>query len=72
MFNFLSKLESTYLGTIQYISSQLYDKITGFLPVIAGQGFGITSYINNILTNHLEQYKDDINELYEKKSQKPL
>lgn len=55
-----------------YISAELYDKITGFLPVIAGHGFGITSYVNNILTHHLELYKDDINELYERKSKKPL
>jgi len=55
-----------------YINTPLYEKITGFLPVIAGYGFGITSFVNNILTHHLEQYKDDINELYDKKSQKPL
>lgn len=55
-----------------YISAELYDKINGFLPVIAGHGFGITSYVNNILTHHQDQYKDDINELYERKSKKPF
>ena len=55
-----------------YISAQLYDKINSFLPVIAGRSFTITSHINNILTHHLELYKDDINELYERKSQKPF
>ena len=55
-----------------YISSQLYEKINSFLPVIACHQFGITSYINNVLTHHLEQYKDDINELYERKSKKPF
>ena len=55
-----------------YVSSQLCDKINSFLPVIAGHQLGITSYVNNILTHHLEQYKDDINELYERKSKKPL
>ena len=55
-----------------YISAELYDTINNFLPVIAGHGFGITSHVNNILTHHLELYKDDINELYERKSKKPL
>ncbi|MDR1341330.1 MAG: DUF3408 domain-containing protein [Prevotellaceae bacterium] len=54
-----------------YISSHLYEKIGRFLPVIAS-GLSITGYIDNILTHHLEQYRDDINELYEYKSQKPL
>jgi hypothetical protein len=55
-----------------YVSSQLCEKINSFLPVIAGHRFGITSYINNILVHHLEQYKVEINELYEQKSQKPF
>jgi hypothetical protein len=54
-----------------YISSQLYEKINSFLPVIAN-GLSITAYLDNILTHHLEQYRDDINELYERKSQKPF
>ncbi|MDR0349482.1 MAG: DUF3408 domain-containing protein [Tannerella sp.] len=35
-------------------------------------GLSITAYIDNILTHHLEQYREDINELYERKSQKPF
>jgi hypothetical protein len=54
-----------------YISSCLYEKINSFLPVIAN-GLSITAYLDNILTHHLEQYRDDINELYERKSQKPF
>jgi len=55
-----------------YISTELYETITGFLPVIAGRQFNITSFVNNILTHHLDFYKDDINGLYEKKTKKPL
>jgi type IV secretory pathway VirB10-like protein len=54
-----------------YISAALYEKINSFLPVIAGR-LSITAYLDNILTHHLEQYRDDINELYERKSQKPF
>ena len=55
-----------------YISAQLYEKINSFLPVIAGHPFTITSYINNVMAHHLEMHKDDINELYERKSRKPF
>jgi hypothetical protein len=54
-----------------YISAALYEKVSRFLPVIAN-GLSITAYLDNILTHHLEQYRDDINELYERKSQKPF
>jgi hypothetical protein len=55
-----------------YINAELYEKINSFLTVIAGHPFTVTSYVNNILTHHLELYRDDINELYERKAQKPL
>jgi hypothetical protein len=54
-----------------YISAEIYNKINRFLPVIS-DGLSITKYIDNILLSHLEQYKDEINALYESKSHKPL
>lgn len=54
-----------------YISLELYKKIARFLPVIGG-GLTVPTYIDNILSQHLEQYKDEINELYDKKTEKPL
>ena len=54
-----------------YISTTNYDKINNFLPIVARE-VSITVYLDNILTHHLEQYKDDINELYERKTKKPL
>jgi len=55
-----------------YIDADLYKKISSFLPVIAGHQLTITGYVNNILAHHLEQHKEDINELYERKSKKPF
>ena len=55
-----------------YIGAELYKKINSFLSVIAGHQLSVTAYVNNILTHHLEQYKEDINELYERKSKKPF
>lgn len=54
-----------------YISLELYKKIARFLPVIGGE-LTVPTYIDNILSQHLEQYKDEINELYDKKTEKPL
>jgi len=54
-----------------YIASELYETINSFLPVLT-RGLSITAYLDNILTHHLEQYRDDINAMYESKSKKPL
>jgi len=54
-----------------YISTTNYDKIMNFLPVVARE-VSITVYLDNILTHHLEQYKDDINGLYALRTKKPL
>lgn len=52
-----------------YISPRVYDKIMGYLPVVAGQ-FSITNYLDDILCHHLEQYGDEINDLYDKNYRK--
>lgn len=54
-----------------YINKNIHRLIKRFLPVIAPQ-MSITAYINNILSLHLEDYKDEINKLYIKKMKKPL
>jgi len=54
-----------------YISANVMDKINRYLPVL-NRNLSIAGHIDNILLHHLEQYKDEINRLYELKSQKPL
>lgn len=51
-----------------YISAMLWDKLTGILPVIA-PGITIPTFIDNVLTHHLETYKDEINEMYMNKTE---
>ena len=55
-----------------YIDADLHKKVSSFLPVIAGHQFSVPAYISNILAHHLELHKEDINELYERKSKKPF
>jgi len=54
-----------------YISAEVMDKINRYLPIL-NRTLSIAGHIDNILLHHLEQYKDEINNLYELKSQKPL
>ncbi len=66
---FLKKRESSTRRQT-YISSALYDKISRYLTVISK--ISITSYLDNIVSHHLEQYQDDINRLWEENNKKPL
>lgn len=53
------------------ISGELYDRIRRFLPVIAPE-LNLTSYLNNIISDHLDQNWDEITELYNNEINKPL
>jgi hypothetical protein len=54
-----------------YISREIYRIISRFLPVIGGE-ISLMGYIDNVLRHHLEQYRDEINDLYEKNYKKPF
>jgi Protein of unknown function (DUF3408). len=41
------------------------EKMTMIIRLIGGNGMSVKAYVNNILDNHLEQYRDEINELIE-------
>lgn len=53
------------------ISRDVYDRIRKFLPLIAPD-VALTSYLNNIVADHLEQHWDEISELYNVELEKPL
>jgi hypothetical protein len=53
------------------ISRELFQRIRKFLPVIAPD-ITLTSYLNNIISEHLESHLDEINELYNSEVEKPL
>lgn len=54
-----------------YISREVFETINSYLTVISS-GITLTSYLDSIIRQHLEQYKENINQLYEQKSKKPL
>lgn len=55
-----------------YISKEMHQKIAHIAGVISNRELSVGAYIENIVTHHFEIYKDDINNLYESRTIKPL
>jgi hypothetical protein len=49
-----------------YISGQIHTTITEIVRVIADKDVTVGGYIDNVLLQHLEAHKDEINKLYKK------
>lgn len=50
-----------------YVNSALYDKLSKILSIIA-KDISVPNYIDNVLENHLNEYKDEINDMYRSNS----
>ena len=55
-----------------YVSRTTHEKLMRIVTVIGGRKVTVSSYVENILTRHFEQYQDEINTLYESNFQKPF
>lgn len=62
---FLKKDSGTKKQT--YISAAVYDKVSKILSIIA-KDISVPNFIDNVLENHLKEYKDEINEIYRNNS----
>ncbi|KAA6331378.1 hypothetical protein EZS27_020011 [termite gut metagenome] len=49
-----------------YISQRIHATITAIVRVIADKDVTVGGYIDNVLLQHLETHRDEINELYKK------
>ena len=49
-----------------YIDESLYETLTGILPVIA-PGISVPTFVNNVLVEHMEKYRDIIDETCHRK-----
>ena len=47
-----------------YISREVHNKISKIVNIIADKEITVGGYIDTVLMKHLEQHKDEINELY--------
>lgn len=54
-----------------YVSQHIYDKLARILAVVADQ-VSVPTFIDNVLSDHLERYRDLINEIYTHNIQRPL
>lgn len=54
-----------------YINQAIFTKLTKILAVIAPE-LTVPTFLDNVLSQHLEQYSDEINDLYERQFEKPL
>lgn len=52
-----------------YIHDSLYCAIAGILPVIAPE-MSVPTFVNNVLSDHLERYGETINEMYNETASK--
>lgn len=62
---FLKKNGGTKRQT--YVSADLYDKIAKLLSIVA-KDISVPNFIDNVLENHLKEYKDEINDMYRNNS----
>lgn len=54
-----------------YVNRDTHEKIKRFLSN-AAPDISAVSYINNILVHHLEQYEDEMSDLYDRNYRKPF
>lgn len=55
-----------------YVSRTTHEKLMKIVTVIGGRKVTVSSYVENILLRHFDQFQDEINELYESKFEKPF
>ena len=55
-----------------YVSHTTHEKLMRIVTVIGGRKVTVSSYVENILLRHFEQFQDGINALYESHFQKPF
>ena len=60
----------TYFRKVELTDRQ--EKLMRIVTVIGGRKVTVSSYVENILLRHFEQYQDEINTLYENNFQKPF
>ena len=55
-----------------YVSRTTHEKLMRIVTVIGGRKATASSYVENILLRHFEQFQDEINTLYESHFHKPF
>lgn len=48
-----------------YVSQATHEKLTRITSILGGGRATVSSYVETVIQNHFEEYKDEINRLYE-------
>jgi predicted metal-dependent hydrolase len=68
---FFEKLDFTDRQLI-YITRDTHETMTEIVNVVGGKKATLSSYVENIIRQHLESHKEEINALYASKFKKPI
>ena len=68
---FMARKDIRYRSAL-YVGVETKRKILDVVKKIGGERMTATSYVENILCNHLELYKDDINRIHKEQNSKNL
>lgn len=68
---YFSKVDFTDRQLI-YITRETHQKLTDIVNVIGGRQGTISGYLENIIREHFETHKDEVNSLYSSRFKKPL
>lgn len=68
---FMARKDIRYRAAL-YVSVETKRKILEVVKKIGGERMTATSYVENILCNHLELYKDDINRIHKEQNSKNI
>jgi hypothetical protein len=55
-----------------YISRDNYETLQTLVRSILGERLSVSGLVDNIISQHIELYGDDINRIYDKNSRKPI
>lgn len=68
---YFEKVDLTYRKSI-CIAKETHSTLLKVVNMIGGRKTNLSSYVENIILQHLESYKEEINELYENEFKRPI
>ena len=68
---YFKKVDLSYRKSI-CITRETHSTLLTIVNMIGGRKTNLSSYVENIILQHLESYKEEINEMYENKFKKPI
>ena len=68
---YFEKVDLTYRQSI-CMSKETHSTLLKVVNMIGGRKTNLSSYVENIILQHLESYKEEINEMYENKFKRPI